>query len=262
VKNRLSIILFAVVLAISLQGCVGYTVVRGSGRVSEQDRRVSGFDEVALTGQGTLHIAVGRRESLRIEAEHNLLRDLEAEVHGDRLRIGVQNGVLLRNTRPIHYYLTVKELDALALSGSGKIIAPSLEASSFAATISGSGEIEMDDLEAEDVRFRISGSGALHVDSLKADALDVDISSSGDVDIAGGEVAEQAITISGSGKYVAKRLDSESASARISGSGAATIQVSEALDARISGSGDVRYVGRPAVETDVTGSGDVRHIGG
>ena len=62
-KNRLSIIMFVIVLAIALQGCVGYTVIRGSGKISKEDRRVSDFDEVALTGQGTLHVTVGRSES-------------------------------------------------------------------------------------------------------------------------------------------------------------------------------------------------------
>jgi hypothetical protein len=261
-KTRLSIVLFAVILAVALQGCVGFTIVRGSGRVSEEERNVSGFDEVALSGQGTLHIEVGRKESLRIEAERNLMRYLETKVHGDRLRIGVQNGVLLRNTRPIHYYLTVKDLDTLVLSGSGKVIAPDLEASSFAVSVSGSGEVEMDDLKASDVRIRICGTGDLSMDELDADVLDVNISGSGDLDIAGGDVKEQVVTISGSGKYMARGLESESARTRISGSGTATVQVSEALDAHVTGSGSVHYLGRPAVETAISGSGDIKHIGG
>jgi hypothetical protein len=261
-KTRLSIVLFAIVMAVALQGCVGFTIVRGSGRVTEEERNVSGFDEVALSGQGTLHIEVGRKESLRIEAERNLMRYLETGVHGDRLRIGVRSGVLLRNTRPIHYYLTVKDLDTLVLSGSGKVIAPDLEAGSFTVAVSGSGEVEMDDLKASDVRIRISGSGDLSIDELDADVLDANISGSGDLDIAGGEVRGQSITISGSGKYAARGLDSEETWVRVSGSGTATVQVSEALDAHVTGSGDVHYLGRPAVETTVSGSGDVKHIGG
>jgi hypothetical protein len=261
-KTRLSIVLFAAVLAVALQGCVGFTVVRGSGRVSEEERNVSGFDEVALSGQGTLHIDVGRKESLRIEAERNLMRYLETEVHSDRLRIGVRSGVLLRNTRPIHYYLTVRNLDALVLSGSGKIIAPDLEAGSFAVTVSGSGKVEMADLKASHVRVRISGSGDMSVDELDAITLKVGISGSGDMEVAGGEVIEQAVTISGSGKYVARGLESKEARTLISGSGMATVQVSENLSAHVAGSGDVYYLGRPAVETTVSGSGDVKHIGG
>jgi hypothetical protein len=262
-KTRLSIVLFAAVLMFALQGCVGFTVVRGSGRLSEEERQVSGFKDVALSGQGTLHIQVGRKESLRIEAERNLMRYLEAKaVGGDRLRIGTRSGVLLRNTRPIHYYLTVRNLDTLVLSGSGKIMVPDLKARSFTVTVSGSGEIEMDDLKASDVQVRISGSGDLSMDELDADTLDVGISGSGDLDIAGGDVREQTIAISGAGKYAARGLDSEETSVRVSGSGTATVQVSEALDAHVSGSGDVHYLGWPAVETTVSGSGDVKHIGG
>jgi hypothetical protein len=262
-KKRLSIVLFAALLAFALQGCVGFAIIHGSGLVSKEDRQVSGFKEVALSGQGTLHVQVGRKESLRIEAEHNLMRYLETKtIGGDRLRIGVRNGVLLRNTRPIHYYLTVKDLNAVVLSGNGKIIVPDLKASSFAVTISGSGNIEMNDLEADDVQIRISGSGDLSMDNLDAGTLDVDMSGSGDLNIADGDVREQTIAISGAGKYTARGLDSEETSIRVSGSGTATVQVSEALDAQVTGSGSVHYLGRPAVETTVSGSGDVKHIGG
>ena len=261
-KTRLYIVLVPLVLALVLQSCVGFTIVRGSGRVTEEDRDVSGFHEVALTDQGTLHIEVGRKEALRIEAEQNLMRYLKAQVDGDRLRIGVEPGVVLRNTRPIHYYLTVTDLDTLVLSGSGKILAPDLEADSFAVTISGSGDVEMDELQADDVRLRSSGSGDLAVDRLDADVLEVHLSGSGDLKVADGETREQDITISGSGKYVARELESEDTTARISGSGTATIQVSESLNAHISGSGNVNYLGQPAVDTRVTGSGDVRQIGG
>jgi len=260
-KTRLSIVLSILILSLALQGCVG-TVVRGSGRLGQEERSVSGFHEVALAGQGTLHIEVGRQEALRIEAEKNLMRYLKAQVDDDRLRIGIQNGVTLRNTQPIHYYLTVTDLDTLVLSGSGTILAPDLEANSFAVTISGSGNIEMDDLEANDVRFRISGSGDLAVEKLDAEVLEVRLSGSGDLEVADGEAKEQAITISGAGKYVARELESEDTTARVTGSGTATVQVSESLDAHVSGSGNVNYLGQPVIDTRVTGSGDVRQIGG
>ncbi|MBN1581227.1 MAG: DUF2807 domain-containing protein, partial [Anaerolineae bacterium] len=152
-KKQLSIVLFTVVLAVALQGCMG-VIVRGSGRVVEQERDVSGFDQVALSGQGTLHIEVGRKTALRIEAEDNLMPYLETRVQGDRLTIGVRNGTILSTMRPIHYYLTVKDLDTLVLSGSGKIVAPDLQSDAFTVTVSGSGQVEMDDLEADDVHIR------------------------------------------------------------------------------------------------------------
>jgi hypothetical protein len=177
-KQRIGLAVVVSVMALSILACQvgGFTRVRGSGNIVEEGREVSGFTGVALAGIGELTIEVGERESLRIEAEDNLMTYLETEVRNGMLEIGVQDGVNLNSTRPVRFYLTVKELDTIVLSGSGDIKAPDLEAERFSVTISGSGDVEMGDLSA--------------------DTLDVVISGSGNLDIAGGRVGEQDITIS------------------------------------------------------------------
>ena len=80
--------LFLLILALSILACQvgGLMGVRGSGNVAEEDRAVSGFTGVALAGIGELTIEVGERESLRIEAEDNLMPYLEAEVRNGMLK--------------------------------------------------------------------------------------------------------------------------------------------------------------------------------
>jgi hypothetical protein len=84
-----------------LSACdIGYgRTVRGSGRIIEEDRSVGGVTGVNLATIGDLTIEVGNRESLRIEAEDNLLEYFETEVRGGTLRIRVREGVNLRTTR-------------------------------------------------------------------------------------------------------------------------------------------------------------------
>jgi hypothetical protein len=261
-KHRVYITLFLSTLALLVQGCMGFAVIPGSGTVVEQTRPVSDFSGVALAGIGILHIEMGDVESLRIQAERYLMPYLETHVRDGQLRIGVRDNVLLRNTRPIHFYLTAVHLEAIELSGSGEVRAPNMAADTFTVGVSGSGQIATGDLDAERVQVKISGSGDAQIGRVRADTLNVYLSGSGDLKIAGGEVAAQRVTISGSGRYTAWRLDSVEARARISGSGAATIRVSEHLDAHVSGSGDVHYLGRPVIDSTVTGAGDVRHIDG
>jgi hypothetical protein len=235
--------LFLLILALSILACQvgGLMGVRGSGNVAEEDRAVSGFTGVALAGIGELTIEVGERESLRIEAEDNLMPYLEAEVRNGILKIGAQDGVNLNPTRPVRFYLTVKELDTIVLSGSGDIKAPDLEAERFSVTISGSGDVEMGDLSA--------------------DILNVTISGSGNLDIASGQIEEQDITISGSGEYQAGGLNSGSAEITISGSGNATVWATDSLDVQISGSGSVNYYGNPRTTFSASGSGKVKSLG-
>jgi hypothetical protein len=195
--------------------------VRGSGDVVEENRTVSDFTAVELATLGTLHIEVGDAESLRIEAEDNLMDYLETEVLNGSLRIGTQEDIRLDATKPVRYYLTVTGLDTIVISSSGNI--------------------EMGELEA--------------------DALEVDISSSGDLDIASGQVKAQNVTISSSGNYTAEDLVSTEAEVRLNSSGSATIWVQDFLKANLNSSGDLRYRGNPTVDATTNSSGDVIQIG-
>lgn len=259
---------------------VGAMGTPGSGRVVEETHRVSGFTGVEMATIGNLHIEVGEREELRIEAEDNLIKYFEIDVLDDTLRIRTRPGVALRPTQPVNFYLTVKELDTIRISGSGDVYAPDLAAEHLFISISGSGDLDAGDLSGDEVEARIAGSGDLTVDGIEAqkqtititgsgdaeiedlnvDALEVEITGSGHLDIQDGQVKGQRISLTGSGDYGARHLESQEADVRISGSGGVTVQVDEQLDARIFGSGNVHYAGSPRITQSVTGSGDVVRI--
>ena len=132
-------ILAALVLSTVVLGAcdIGYgRTVRGSGRVVEESRSVSGISRVGLATIGRLMIEVGDGESLRIQAEDNLMEYLETDVRAGTLRIESRQGVNLRTTRPVNYYLTVTGLDRVETSSSGDIVAPDLESDRFSIAIS------------------------------------------------------------------------------------------------------------------------------
>ena len=56
-----------------------FTAVRGSGNVVTQERQVSGFDSVALSGVGEVFITQGDKESLTVETDDNLMRYIQTE---------------------------------------------------------------------------------------------------------------------------------------------------------------------------------------
>ena len=214
--------------------------VRGSGDVIEETREVRNFNRVALATFEDLYIEQGEEEALRIEAEDNIMSYIEIELDAQTLRIGTESNVTLRPTKPVRFYLTVKELDAIVLSGSGDVEAPGLKVADFSVTVAGSGNV--------------------YAQNLTADHLTVQVAGSGNADVSG-EVNRQEITISGSGDYEARDLESAEAKVQIGGSGMATIWVSDSLDVTIGGSGSVRYAGIPEVTSSVTGSGSLRQVG-
>jgi hypothetical protein len=215
-------------------------MVRGSGNVGAEERSISGVTEVDLASFGYLHIDLGEQESVRIEAEDNLLRYIETEVRGNTLVIRHRRGVVLRPAEPIDYYLTVRELTAVKVSGAGSVDVPDVKAGRFS--------------------VRISGAGSVDIEGLEADELEVQISGAGNLELADGEVAAQQITISGAGDYRAEDLDSREARVSLSGLGSAFVRVRDHLDVTISGAGSVKYVGSPTVEKQVTGVGRVERI--
>jgi hypothetical protein len=238
------------------------TTISGSGNTVEETRTVRGFSGVELGTPGTLTITVGEKEELRIEAEDNLIPYIEAKVRSGRLTIETREGVNLRNTQPIRYCLTVKDLDTIVISSSGYVEAPDLEAEHFSVMIRSSGNVDMGDLEADTLTVKLSSSGDMRMGMLNADILKVEINSSGNLDISGGEVQRQDITTNSSGDYVAQDLKSAEAEVRLRSNGSATIRVRDHLKAHLSSSGDLRFFGNPKVNAMTTSSGDVVRIGG
>ncbi len=254
----LSCILF--LAALLTVGC-GPAVV-GSGHVISEERPVSHFDQVELQGLGELEITQGETESLRVEAEDNLLPYLTTEVHGGRLEIGFQPDLplYLRPTRPVRFYLTLKEVTALQVSGSGEIYAAHLVADRLRLGVSGSGNLTLERLEVKTLTNVVSGSGDLRVAELQAETVQTTLSGSGTCNLAGA-TAEQSARVSGSGDYLAFDLQSQSAALQLSGSGNAQTWVAQNLEIMVSGSGDVEYYGAPRLRQQVAGSGSVIGLG-
>ena len=262
-NRRFLVAALASLVLLSTLACAipGMTTTRGSNRLAEEERDVSDFTGITLATIGTLYIEVGSFESLRIEAEDNLLELFETSVRNDMLTIKIRDNVNSRTRKPVSYHLTVIELDTIRLSSSGDAVAPDLEAKRFIVDLSSSGDLEMGDLDADELIVQLSSSGDMSMGDLRAGTLEAILSSSGDLSIAGGVVEKQDIVLSSSGDYVAGRLKNSEATVRLSSSGDATIRVSDYLNAHLTSSGDLLYYGNPELDISGSGSGDVERLG-
>lgn len=212
----------------------------GSGNVIKEERDVSNFDQISLHGSGNLIIEQGDIESLRIEAEDNIIPTITTEVRNSELVISYKTRFLSSRipTKPINFYLTIKDIKAITLSGSGTIKSDGLRTEQVDIYISGSGKADLN-VNVKNINVRISGSGSVKV---------------------AGEAEKQEIRISGSGSYPASGLAIKECKIVISGSGNCAVRVSDKLDVRISGSGNVSYIGRPEISEDISGSGGIKNI--
>jgi hypothetical protein len=224
-----------------LSGCnfTGLKIVTGSGKTVEETRQVSGFDSIDMSGSGDVIITQGNQEGIKIEAEDNLMPYIRTEVRGHTLHIYIDHTNLLtiNTSHPMRFYVSMKEVAGLDLSGSG----------SFSS----------DQISTKDLDIKISGSGDVDIDDLKADSVTLDVSGSGKCNFKG-EAASQNIDISGSGRCDNSGLKSRDVKIDVSGSGNITVDAKDTLDVNISGSGDVIYSGSPKISQDISGSGHIR----
>ena len=234
------------IISLLLVGCQidipnSSTTIYGSGKVITENRSVSNFKNITISGMGDMLITQGETESLTIEAEDNIVAIIKTEVKDDTLTIGfTQNNINLHPTQPIKYTLAVKALDNLRISGAGNINIPALKTDKFVLKISGAGNVKIDKLEATDLTMILSGAGNASVS---------------------GQVTSQTIELTGVGNYGGRELSSQTANVLLSGAGNATVWAQKNLEAKISGFGSVNYYGSPEVTRKISGAGNIKNLG-
>lgn len=235
--KRRYIVLALLLLIIALTACDSTT--RGSSNVITEERDVSGYDSIALTGIGSVEIIQGDTESVVVEAEDNIMPLLTAEVQDGTLKLSQEDDRIINPNKPIKYTVHIIEVNGLSSSGSGDVNAATLETNTLNLDLSGSGSINVTSLDADSLTVKIGGSGLVRVS---------------------GQINNQQLDISGSGEYRASDLASKTADINVSGSGKAVLAVEDTLDATISGSGSVSYYGDPVVTSSVSGSGAIEQL--
>lgn len=217
-----------------------YQQVEGNGNVKRQTRETGHFSGLAMALPGKVEIRRGERDAVVVEADDNLLALIETVVEDGTLQIRTRRAVSLR-TRNLRVFVTARDLDRLAMAGSGSIDADRMNGARVQFDIGGSGDISVGHIEGERVVANLGGSG-----SLKA---------------GGGAARTVSISIGGSGNIDLGRVRAESANVTIAGSGDATLWVRDSLATTVMGSGDVGYYGDPRVSKSAMGSGSVRRLG-
>ena len=238
-KNIIFLVLITCLISTILAANVSCNIslVRGSGNVISEDRAVSGFSKVSVSGSGNLFIEQGDEESLTIEAEDNILPLIITEVSGNTLKIGFKTGTSISTIKSIEFHLKVKELDSISASGSG--------------TINCSG------LSTENLSIKTNGSRMADISNLKATSIDINSSGSGNITLAG-TTDSQNIESSGSFKYFAEDLKSSSCVINSSGSCNLLVNVSDDLNIKASGSVKVTYIGTPTITQKTSGSATIK----
>jgi hypothetical protein len=185
-----------------ISGACVFDSVAGSGKIVTEPRTVSGFSAVSLSGSGQVAIEQTGIESLTVTTDDNLLPYIKTEMKGSTLELGFKDPMThLNPTHDIVFRLTVKKLEGLDISGSGKADAKGLDPDRLKVEISGSGEVSAHGT-ANDLDLSISGSGGYRGEDMRSKRATIDITGSGAAVIAASETLQADVSGSGSIQYI------------------------------------------------------------
>jgi hypothetical protein len=177
------------------------TTAQGSRETTSESREVSGFEEVELRGLGNLSIQQGESESLSVEAEEDVLPKIRTKVRDNRLIIGPKRNTTINTTGPIDYELTVEDLSALKVSGSGDVEAEDISTDELAVKIDGAGDVEISG-EVDSQNVEISGSGDYRAEDLESKQAEVDVGGTGSATVNVSDELDAQVSGTGSIEYI------------------------------------------------------------
>lgn len=206
-------------------------------------RELPSFSEISVRIPANVYVEQGSEQSVEIVAKASTMEEIITEVKGRELiiRFAAKN-YLFKTFTPgkIEIYITVPEIGALSLSGSGNIENDGpIESRILDLSVSGSGDILLNDLNANRVKATISGSGNIKIE--------------GD-----GTADDLSVNLSGSGNFKGIGFETTDVLVKIAGSGSADVHAVKNMNVRIAGSGNVTYKGNPLVDQGIVGSGRVK----
>jgi len=237
---RNSLIYTASIAIISFASCdfAGHTV-NGNGNLKRETRDIGNASKINVIGGMDVFLDQGA-PSVKVEGDENVLQYIETRVDDDWLDIKTRDHINIHSSHPLKVYVTLPEINALKVTGSGNLTCNSKFSSQ------------------NNVSFGITGSGNIMAD-INSPAVKADITGSGNMYIKG-ETRNVDIQVTGSGNYDSPDLKAENANVKILGSGDASLYAETNLKASIAGSGDIKYRGNAIIDKNIAGSGSVKKI--
>lgn len=212
----------------------------GPADAAERSFTVTSFDRIRVEGAFAVTVTSNRGPSIRASGSPAALDEVVARVEGRTLLLRRSEngwGGYPGQTRgPIRIAVTVAQLGAASLTGSGSLA--------------------IDTMRGQRIDLVLDGSGRLDLARVETDRLTATLVGSGTVAVAG-KVADARLTVRGSGTV--EGADLSVSDAIVTADGAPTVHLSARRTASVqaNGSGSISIAGRPACTVRNTGTGQV-----
>ena len=188
-------------------------------RAADQTRSVAPFTTISNSGPISVHIEVGKAQSVTVSGSDELVADLQTEVVGNELKLHMRHDTTTFNSHhdSLHVVITMPQPTAF--------------------TMGGAGETTISHMSGDSLDVRFGGAG-----SLKAD----------------GSVRNLTLNVGGVGSIDTRELHADNANINVGGVGHVKVWAGTRLDATVGGVGSLTYYGDPkTVNTNGGGLGSI-----
>lgn len=181
------------VIPLLLAGCHPTAITRdiqGSGKRDIEKRQIAPFTSISTEGAFHIEITCKKDLSLEVEGDDNVLDFVTAEVSNNVLRLSSSKSYSVKE--PVTFRISVPNLEAVSVSGAGKIDITGIDNEKFEIDVdgapvitasgktklvdiksSGAGKIDANNLSA--ARAVVESNGATYVELDVADQLDATV---------------------------------------------------------------------------------------
>jgi hypothetical protein len=212
-----------------------------AGPTTSRSFSVSGFNAIELAGPYEVQVHTGGNPSVSASGPQKMIEHMVVEVKDNRLLIHPeqQRGFHIgwHSNGKVHIDVTVPQLQAAAIAGSGDIRVNQVKGGSFEGATAGSGDLSIDSLDVQTLKLSIAGSGDVKAASGRAQSVKYEIAGSGDID--------------------ARGIEAQTADISIAGSGDISAHATQTANVSVMGSGDVSVTGGAKCSVSKQGSGTV-----
>jgi hypothetical protein len=235
---KILVFAFIGIVATSCQFDINLGEVNGNGNVTTETRNVGDFTAVRGSAGMDVFLTEGSENKVVIEADENLMENIEAYVENGVLKISTKKSIGRSKSQKAH--VTYISLESIEASSGADVIGNSVIKSETLSLESSSGaDLEVEILAKE--VYASSSSGSDLKISGKATRLIADASSGSDIK--------------------ARELEVISCKASASSGADISVNVKEQMDGKASSGGDIKYYGNPSDVSVKDGtSGNVRKM--
>lgn len=147
----------------------------GSGNVVTENRQVSGFHGIAVSGIGEVIVERTGSESLTITSDDNILPRLESEVRNGILFLGPENNVSVSPSQGIVYRLTASQFDEINVSGVVTVTADGIDTELLVTNMSGTCIVKTEGT-ADSQDIATSGTSNFNGENLESRTVNISVS--------------------------------------------------------------------------------------